>query len=151
MSFSVRLSSVCPPFCRLSRFWSSTQEANFNQRIQVCSNGGSRLFKRGDTYKIEKIHWQNFKIFKIFFSRSIGAITTKLGIKHPWVKWIQVCANERPRPFPRRDNFKIAKLINETFFSGPQCQLQPNFAQSIRGWREFSFVQWRATFYSKGR
>ena len=46
--------------------------------IQVCSNEGSRVFIRGDTYKIETIHWQHFKNIL----RSIGAITTKLRNKH---------------------------------------------------------------------
>ena len=37
-------------------------------------------------------------------------ISTKLGTKHPWVKRVQVCSNERPRPFPRRNNYKISKI-----------------------------------------
>ena len=36
-----------------------------------------------------------FHIF-IFFSRTTGPISTKLGTKHPWVKGIQVCSNEGP-------------------------------------------------------
>ena len=32
----------------------------------------------------------------IFFSRTTGPISTKLGTKHPWVKMIQVCSNEEP-------------------------------------------------------
>ena len=35
---------------------------------------------------------------------------TKLGTKHPWVKGIQVCSNEGPRPFPRGDNYEIVKI-----------------------------------------
>ena len=49
-----------------------------------------------------------FHIF-IFFSRTSGQISTKLGTKHPYVKGIQVCSNEEPRPFPRGDNYEIAK------------------------------------------
>ena len=47
---------------------------------------------------------------KIFFSRSTGIISSKLGTKHPWRKGIQVCSNEGPRLSPRRDKSKIAKL-----------------------------------------
>ena len=69
--------------------------------IQVCSNEGPCPFPRGDNYKIVKIHRWNLKIF---FSRTTGPISTKLGTKHPWVKVVQVCSNEGPRPFPREDN-----------------------------------------------
>ena len=41
---------------------------------------------------------------KIFFSRTTGPISTKLGTKHPWVTWIQVCSNEGLCLFPRGDN-----------------------------------------------
>ena len=34
------------------------------------------------------------KILKMFFSRTTGPISTKLGTKHPWGKLIQVCSNE---------------------------------------------------------
>ena len=53
-----------------------------------------------------------FHIF-IIFSRTTGPISTKLGTKHPWVKGIQVCSNEGPHPFPRGDNYEIAKYIDE--------------------------------------
>ena len=36
-------------------------------------------------------------------------ILTKLGTKHPWVKGIQICFNERPSLFPREDKNKIQK------------------------------------------
>ena len=29
---------------------------------------------------------------------------------HPWVKGIQFSSNEGPRPFPREDNYEIAKI-----------------------------------------
>ena len=45
---------------------------------------------KGGNYEKLKIHWRNFKIF---FSRTTGPISTKFGIKHPWVKGIQVCSN----------------------------------------------------------
>ena len=39
-------------------------------------------------------------------------ISTKLaiGTKHSWVKEIQICSNEGPRPLPREDNYEIAKI-----------------------------------------
>ena len=40
----------------------------------------------------------NFHIF-IFFSRTTGSISTKLGTKHPWVKGIQIYFNEGSRSF----------------------------------------------------
>ena len=49
--------------------------------------------------------------FHVFiFSRTTGPILTKLGTRHPWVKGIQVCTNERPRPFPIGDNNKIVRV-----------------------------------------
>ena len=74
--------------------------------IQVCSNEGPCPFPRGDNYEIAKIHWRNLKTF---FSRTTELISTKLGTKHLWVKWIQVCSKERPRTFVWGDNYEIAK------------------------------------------
>ena len=36
-------------------------------------------------------------------------ISTKLATMPPWLKGIQVCSNEGPHPFPRGDNYEIAK------------------------------------------
>ena len=52
---------------------------------------------------------KTFHIF-IFFSRTTGPISTKLGTKHPWVKGIQIYSNEGPRSFPMGDNYEIAKI-----------------------------------------
>ena len=52
-------------------------------------------------------YWRNLKIF---FSRTTEPISTKLGTKHPWVKGIQVCSNDGSCPFPRGDNYEIAKI-----------------------------------------
>ena len=43
-------------------------------------------------------------------SETTDPIIMKLGIEHPCVKGIQVCSNERPRPFPRGDNYEIGKI-----------------------------------------
>ena len=71
--------------------------------IQVCSNEGPCPFPKGNNYKKAKIHWQNFIIF---FSRTTGPISTKLGTKHPLMMGIQVCSNKGPRLFPRGDSTK---------------------------------------------
>ena len=34
----------------------------------------------------------------------------QLGTKHPYVKGIQVCSKKGRRPFPRGDNYKLAKI-----------------------------------------
>ena len=49
-----------------------------------------RPFPRGDNYEIAEIHW---RILKIFFSRTLRPISTKLGTKHPLIKGIKVCSN----------------------------------------------------------
>ena len=78
----------------------------------------------------------NFHIF-IFFSRTTGAISTKLGTKHLWVMGILICTNEGQHPFPRGDNSKNIKItsILKTLksFSEPLGQFQPNLAQSMLG------------------
>ena len=88
------LLSVHMSVCKLFTFSSSSQEpiGQFNQTWHKAfvGKGDSSLFKcratpfsRGRYYKIAKIHWQNLKIF---FSRTTGAIWTKLSTKHPWIK-----------------------------------------------------------------
>ena len=57
-----------------------------------------------------------------------------------WVKGIQVCSNEGPRPSPRGDDYKIAK-IKKSSSTETLSQFQPNLAQCIIGWRGFRFVQ----------
>jgi hypothetical protein len=47
---------------------------------------------------------------KIFFSRTMWPILTRLGTDHPYVKGIQVCSNEGDNPSPRGDNSKRVKI-----------------------------------------
>ena len=67
--------------------------ASFNQAWHKSSlDGGNQYqliysYSRGDNNKIAKLYW---RIFKIFFSRTTGPISTILGAKHPWVKMTQV-------------------------------------------------------------
>ena len=42
------------------------------------------------------------------FSRTTGSISTKPGVKHPWMMGILIVSNERPGLFPRGDNYEIA-------------------------------------------
>ena len=73
---------------------------------------------------------------------------------HPWVKGIQICSNEGPLPFPRGDNYEIAKIHWQNFKKSsspePLGQFQPNLAQSILGWREFKFVQMKGPALLQG-
>ena len=64
-------------------------------------NEGPRPFPRGDNKEIAKIHWWPLKIF---FLRTTGPISMKLGTKHPKVMGNHICSNEGPCPFPRGDN-----------------------------------------------
>ena len=53
---------------------------------------------RGDNHKIAKI------------TKTTEPISTKFGTKHPSVKEIQVCSNEGPCLYPKRDNYEIVKI-----------------------------------------
>ena len=75
--------------------------------IQVCSNEGYRSFPREDNNNTAKNTLTNFKIF---FSRTTVPISTKFSRNHLWVKGIQICSKEGPSPFPRGDNYEIAKI-----------------------------------------
>jgi hypothetical protein len=58
--------------------------------IQICSNKGPGPVLREDNHRNVKMWWDHLKIF----SRNTGPISTRLGIKHPWVKGIQVCSKK---------------------------------------------------------
>ena len=82
-----------------------------------------------------------------------GFISTKLVIKHPWVTGIQICSNEEPCPFPKEDNYEIAKIHwrNLKIFSRIIGQYQPNLAQSILGWWGDQFVQMNGHALTRGK
>ena len=98
--------------------------------IQVYTNKGPFPFPKRDYCKIVKIHWQ---LLKIFFLRTAEPISTKLCIKHPWMKGIQVYSNEEPINshkvnkgfffFKQRYDIIISVYWFELFFSGPSCLL----------------------------
>jgi hypothetical protein len=75
--------------------------------IEVSSNIRPGPFQRGDNHKNVKMGWGHLKIF---FSRTIGPILTRLGTSYPWVKGIQTCSNEGDSSFPRGDNSKRVKI-----------------------------------------
>jgi hypothetical protein len=47
---------------------------------------------------------------KIFFSRTIRPILTRLGTNYPWVKGIKIWLHEGDSPFPRGDNSERVKI-----------------------------------------
>ena len=82
------------------------------EEIQVCSNEGPCPSQRGDKSEIVKII---LKIFKNPLLKSTGPISTKFGIKHPWVDGIQIFTNKGPHPSSSGDNSKIIKIYGEYF------------------------------------
>ena len=91
--------------------------ANFNQTwhnaylgkgFQDCSNKGPCPCPRVDHYEIVNIHWHNFKKSSLTWTTCPNSC--KLSTKHLWVIGIQVCLNEGPTPFPRGENYEIAKI-----------------------------------------
>jgi hypothetical protein len=75
--------------------------------IQVCSNKGPGPLQRGDNHKNVEMGRSHLKIF---FSRTIGPILTRLGTNYLWVKVIQICSKEGDSPFPRGDNSERVKI-----------------------------------------
>jgi hypothetical protein len=76
--------------------------------IHVCSNKGPGHLQKGDNHKNVKMGWGHLKIF---FSRTIWPILTRVGTNHPWMKGIQVCSKKGECPSPRGDNSKIVKIL----------------------------------------
>jgi hypothetical protein len=86
--------------------------------IQICSNKGPGPLQRGDNHKNVKMVWGHFKIF---FSRTIGPILTRLSTNYSWDKRIQICSKEGDSPSPRGDNserikiyWKFSKIFSRT-------------------------------------
>ena len=91
-------------------------------RTRICTEGRTdrRTDRRTQTDRQSDFYippWTSFaggiinwQLLKIFFSRTTGPITTKLGTKHPRVKGSHVCSIEGPRPFSRGDNYEIVKI-----------------------------------------
>ena len=69
------------------------------------------------------------------------SISTKLGTEHPLVKEFQVCSNEGPRPFPRRDittkhrkncHWQILTEIKKSSLPEPIANFNLNLTQTIK-------------------
>jgi hypothetical protein len=75
--------------------------------IQVCSNKGPGPLQRGDDHRNVKVGWGHLKIF---FSRTIWPILTRLGTNCPWVKGIQISSKEGDSPFPKEDTSERVKV-----------------------------------------
>ena len=83
----------------------------------ICSHVGPRPFPREGNNGLAKIHWLNFKIF---FSRTIGPISTILAQSILRWKGIQFCSITWASPLPRGYNCKTTKIhwrILKIFFS----------------------------------
>jgi hypothetical protein len=75
--------------------------------IQVCSNKGPGPLQRRDNHKNVNMGWDHLKIF---FSRTIWPILTRLGTNHPWRKRIQVSLKEEDSSSPSGDNSERVKI-----------------------------------------
>ena len=71
----------------------------------IRTNDGPHPFSRGENFKKVKILCQNLKIF---FYKTTGPNSIKLGTKHPRVVGNQVCENEGPLCYARGVNYEIA-------------------------------------------
>ena len=72
------------------------------------------IFLKGDNSNNVKIYI-NVLLLKIFSSRTAWSISTEFGIKYSWVKGIQICSNEGPCIFQRRNKGHIMKIHSTTF------------------------------------
>ena len=163
VSYSDRLLYVRPSVCLSVNFSHfhlllHNQWANFKQTWQKASVGGedSSLFnwiippfsKRNSETTLTNLK-------KIFFSRTNGPISTKLGTKHPWVKNTHVCSNESLCPFPKGNNNKIARLHwqnKKKFFSRTTGQITTKLGTKhpwVKGIQVYP--KWRVICFSKGR
>jgi hypothetical protein len=75
--------------------------------IQVWSKERDSPSPRGDNSERVKMHG---KFLKIFFSRTIGPILTRLDTNYVWVKVIQMCSRKGDSPSPRGDNSERVKM-----------------------------------------
>ena len=99
------------------RLFLQNYRANFNQTWHIASlgEGDSNLFKwiKGPAFfqgEMIKNNEKSLTKLKNLLLQTTKPISTILDTMHPWVKGIQVCSNEWPNPFPRGDNYKIAKI-----------------------------------------
>ena len=93
------------------------------------------------------------KFKKKFLPRTTSTISTKLGTKRFWVKCIQIWSNEEPGPFPRGDNYELAKMHwqNIKIFSlqNHSVNINQTCHKASCGKGNLSLFKWRATPFSK--
>jgi hypothetical protein len=70
----------------------------WRKRIKLFLKEGDSPSQRGDNSERVKIHR---KVLKIFFSKTRGPKSIKLGTNYPLGKRIQVCSNKGPGPLQR--------------------------------------------------
>ena len=125
--------------------------ANFNQTWHNASLG-ERVLMKGPALSIREniMEWRKNTLMnlKLFFSRTTELISTKLGTKHPWMKGIQVCSNEGLCPFPRGDNYKIAKIYCRIFLKNLVLQnhwaiFNQTWLKASLGEGDSSLFKWR--------
>ena len=75
-------------------------------------------------------------------------MSNKLGTKHSWVKGIQCYSNEVPSPFPREDNYELAKIhwlnLKNHWANFNQTWLKASLGEgdsSVFKWRDMPFFQ----------
>ena len=69
---------------------------------QIVTNKGPHHTSRGDNSKIIKIYGE---YLEFFYFRTTGPVSTKHGIKSPWVEEIQIFfSNKESYPFTRGNN-----------------------------------------------
>ena len=78
-----------------------------DEGIKFCSNEGIHPFPGQNINKIVKMHRRCFKIFLPIITRPIK---TKLGLKHPGLKWIQVFSHEGPCILPKAEKNEKDKI-----------------------------------------
>ena len=90
--------------------------------IQNYTNNDDRPFPRGDNSEMYKY---NDIFLKIFFSRTTGPISFKLGTSHPQVTEFQICTSKGPSLLQRGDNHKNAQI--RWGLMGPQLGIKCRF------------------------
>ena len=117
--------------------------------IQVYLNDGPSPSQRGANWEMIKI---NFELIKILFSRTTGSISTELGTKYLWVKGIQICSNEGPRPSQRGGNWKNKNNLRSlnVFFSRTTALISTKPGTAHPWVKGIKIVQMKGHAYLKG-
>ena len=129
--------SVCLSVCRLFTFLSYTPEPLGQFQPNLAQ---SILWWRG--FKFAQM--KGLTLPKIFFSRTTGPISAKLGTKYSLMKGIQICSNEGPYPSQRGDNWEII-ILNKQLFKN--LLLQNHWANFNQTWLWASLGEGDSSFF----